>query len=80
MTMSPIQEAALERVEAAIKGRSLQGYSEVIAGDMAVVCGLVAEPDGHVQQLQKAALNNRADGPAWFMTERVAHLVATVKG
>lgn len=77
--MNPIEAAALERVEKALEGRTLQGHTDVTAADVALVCGLVASPDEHVTGLLKAALNNRGTDRPWFPTERLAHLVACAK-
>ena len=89
--MDPMTQAALERLETAIEGRPYQGvvdgvagrgFTGVICGDVILVAESVAERDrdDHVKALLAGAKNNRAEVEEWFMTERLAHLMAIVKG
>jgi hypothetical protein len=80
--MDPIDKARLERVEAAIKDRDLNGYTSVYPEDVAGLAGMVGEKSqtDAVKGLAQAAGNNapRAEG-VHFRTEHLAHLVEQVK-
>jgi hypothetical protein len=80
--MDPIQMAAYERLAKAIEGRSLQGYTEVAAGDVVVVAGAVADADlpEVVKAIVAGAGNNRVDAVVAQKTEALAQLVALAKG
>lgn len=80
--MDPLVKAALERIEKAIDGRALSGYSGVIAGDVALVAGHVPEPKQteHTKGLAKAAANNKPGDETHMRTEMLAHLVSLAKG
>lgn len=74
--------AAVERLTAAIKDRSLQGYSEVTAGDVVLVgqsipVDRLTDP---VKGLLAGAGNNDPRAAVHQKTEHLAHLLELVKG
>lgn len=78
--MDPIDKARLERIEKAVEGRDLNGYTEVKPEDVAALAALVKDQSEGVQGLVKAAGNNRpgAEG-VHFRTDQLAHLVEQVR-
>jgi hypothetical protein len=82
MTMDPLLAGALERLEKALKGRPLSGYTEVLAGDVILVATMIPQSaqTSAVKDLETGAANNKASQEIWQSTERLAHLVALAKG
>lgn len=80
--MGPMQTAALERLELAIKDRGLQGFTAIRSEDVIAVALIVPEAkwDDAIKMLVAGARNNKAGVEIWQSTERLAHLVAKVKG
>jgi hypothetical protein len=80
--MEPTQQAALERLAEAIKDRSLQGYTEVTAGDVLAVAGTVpeAKQTPAIQALVVGARNNPANLRIHQKTDALAELVSAAKG
>ena len=80
--MEPTQQAALERLAAAIEGRSLQGYTEVVAGDVLAVAAAVpvARQTAAVKAIVAGAANTAAGVRITQQPDALAELVALAKG
>ena len=80
--MQATTAAALERLTTAIAGRSLQGYTPVVAGDVLAVAATIAEGQQTkaVIVLVAGAKNNPENLLILQKTDALAELVALAKG
>jgi hypothetical protein len=79
--MDVLTKAAYERVGDALKGRALNGFTAVKAGDVLAV-GALIPPEGRtevVKAIMLGAARNPPDAEIHQRTDHLAHLIEQVK-